>query len=223
MDPSSEDHRRSLSNIFWRRSEVSNDHHFAVVASSCFGENRPPYLVFVGRGAKLGDVGLTVRVSVRVAVSKVNFIMVMFELELEGESVVVGRNPSDGSTVEGISKFSLGVRVLIVRDVITHTSPASIARLSILHRVNQWLHPVIEGRVRLHKVNEVEGVLTKAAGVLDFEEEPLGEIVGRVVGLQGQLVLILVQLDGFLQVPTLKSAFKYQSVILRRGELVERI
>jgi hypothetical protein len=89
---------------------------------------------------------------------------------------------------------------LIVSDIFPYPVPSNLVCFCLLLRVDQGLHPCVIRAVRLHKVQKVELVLPELFGVFDLKIEPLGVVVGPVVGLHDQIVLETVSLDGSPQV-----------------------
>ena len=130
---------------------------------------------------------LTVSVRVRIAISKVHFIIVMFKLNFKGKCIIRTRSTPIDSRYRPIielSEFILGYIVLIISNILPRPDPSGIPLLSLSLGVSEGLHSVVEGGVGLHEVYNVELVLAEPLCIRYFEVEPLGEIVCRVVVLQ---------------------------------------
>lgn len=106
----------------------------------------------------------------------VNFVIIILEGALEGESVV------------GTSSFTLHC-VLIVANVFTCTVPANATGFGrVFDGVKQGLLALIVGAVRLYQINYVEFVPDILAYVAHFEVVPLGVSCCAKVILQDQVV-----------------------------------
>ena len=68
--------------------------------------------------------------------------------------------------------------------------------------------------VRLHQVDDVEAILLACPSVRDAEVVPLRIASRVIVGLQDQVVFILVHLDGSAQISRFKTRFKEKRIVL---------
>jgi len=112
-----------------------------------------------------------------------------------------------------VGELGFGVVVGVVGDVFSDSLPADALEFLLLHAVEEGFHASVVGRVRFDEVDEVEGVLSEPARVVDLEEVPLREVVGVVVGLHDQVVLLALHLRGPPEVSRLETALELQSVV----------
>ena len=134
-----------------------------------------------------GQVPLQVGISVRVAVSKVDDVVVVFELDTEGKRVKVA------------SRFSLD-GVLIVANIFPRPLPSCALELSRLVRVHERLHAVVVKAVGLEQVYNVKSVRPPRPGSLQAEVEPLAVQLRLVVRAQDKVIFEFVNLDSSSQV-----------------------
>jgi hypothetical protein len=78
----------SYSDFFWSRAEVGYDGHFTVVACNRLAHNSLTYPIFALRLTKLLKELSAIRVSIGVAMCQVHLVIIVVELNLEGQSVV---------------------------------------------------------------------------------------------------------------------------------------
>ena len=101
---------------------------------------------------------MQVGVRVRVAMGKVDRVMVTRERVLERERVV-------------LPLLRIPQVVLIIRDVRTRAVPPS---LRVILAIRQNLHPLIVQAVRLCQIDDVESDFVPTPRIRDLEEVPLG-------------------------------------------------
>lgn len=88
MDPRCDDYSSTNGDLLRPRAEVGDDCHLAVVASNCLADDGLSDAVLaVGRAKSLEELS-AVRVRVWVTVRQIDFVIVVFELDLEGQRVV---------------------------------------------------------------------------------------------------------------------------------------
>lgn len=84
--------------------------------------------------------------------------------------------------------------------------PAQLVLVRLLLAVEQWLHSLVIGRIRLDQVDNIELVNVVSFGVAHPEEVPLRHVLnGAVVLFKLQIVLKLSNLACSVQVARLKS------------------
>lgn len=91
-------------------------------------------------------------------------VAIEVELDLEAKRVESLLLPGDGLLLD---------RALKVSDLLSSSKPSVSRDLSILLRVDEWLHALVVRRVRFVEIDDVEGVVNVFARVLDLKVEPL--------------------------------------------------
>ena len=109
--------------------------------------------------------------------------------------------------------FTKGLIILIVSNIIARAIPSNVLYLCLLLGVKQGHHPIIELRIRLHKINDMKGVLPIPARISDLEVKPLSEILGAIVRFENEFVFILVNLYRLLQIPGFESRLKQEHIV----------
>lgn len=132
---------------------------------------------------ELIQVPLEIRVGVGVAVCKVNRVVVILELDVEGKCVIVPR------------RLPLHW-ILVVTDILARTRPASAKFLGFNLRIHQWSHPVVIEAVGLQKVYNVKPIEPPCPCILDSEVIPLSVSSSIVIRLQDNIVFKFVDLYG---------------------------
>lgn len=92
---------------------------------------------------------------------EIGCVFIMLKLVLPGQRVVI-------SLILSLHA------VLIITDIIACSNPASPSFLCLSFRIHEWTHAVVEERVRLDEVDNVESVIFASFGVGDTKVEPLG-------------------------------------------------
>jgi hypothetical protein len=72
-----------------------------------------------------------------------------------------------------VPKQSLLLARLVVSYVTTLTDPANIIFLRFFERIHQGSHSLVVGRIRFHKVSQMEPVSLIFSSILNSEEVPL--------------------------------------------------
>ena len=103
---------------------------------------------------------------------------------------------------------------LIVSDVDAIALPAYTTFFCFFDAINEWLHALIVVGVWLHKIDDVEAVLSVFSSVLNTEVVPLRVAVCTIVIFEVQVVFCIRYLDSLAQVTTFKSTLEYQRLIL---------
>lgn len=196
--------------------EISNNNHIAIIARQALAQGRPPHLILILGLANLVQMSLAISVGVRVTVRDVHLVVFVPEVQLEREGVVGGGGgglDAGGLRAWQVKKFGACVLVLVVGYVFTGTVPAHLVRFCFFLRVNQRLHPRVERRVWLHKVQQVKLVLSELFCVRYFEIKPLCVVVCVVIRLHNKIILVFVDLDCTTQVARFESTFKNKSIV----------
>jgi len=113
------------------------------------------------------QIVLQVSVGVGVGVRKVYGVVIVLEFVAETRRVVAF------ALVRDFFFYS----ILKIRDMVTTLVPANPA-LRFLTGVDGHLHPVVEQRIWLGEVHQVESDIHVLASVLDLEKKPLGVAAG---------------------------------------------
>ena len=92
--------------------------------------------------------------------SKEHCVVVMVELDAEGQGVVV-------------ASYLLLDRVLVVADVLSCSLPSSSIDLGVFLRVDQGLHPMVIKTIWLQQVDDVESIRPPSPCILQPKVEPL--------------------------------------------------
>mmetsp|Transcript_43346 Transcript_43346/g.41753 ORF Transcript_43346/g.41753 Transcript_43346/m.41753 type:complete len:541 (-) Transcript_43346:140-1762(-) len=144
------------------------------------------------------------------AVGEVDLVQVRVEFMDEGEGVVIA------------SHFQVlpAEAILVVKDVAPYSMPSFVLVLFGVLGEGEDLHAVVVEGVGFGEVDDVEADFLALPGVGDPEEVPLGVAVGVDVVLQDEVVLIVRDLQGRQEVPTLKSGLKDDCPILLALQLV---
>ena len=103
---------------------------------------------------------------------------------------------------------------LIVSDVDAIALPAYTTFFCLFDTINERLHALIVVGVWLHKIDDVEAVLSVFSSVLNTEVVPLRVAVCTIVIFEVQVVFCIRYLDSLAQVTTLESTLEYQRLIL---------
>ena len=167
-----------------------------------------------------------------------------FEHDLEGQGVVewaitavvvVAAHPWNATSSRRAgcqrTKHSIGglvVRLLlssalIVSNINSVALPSDFVLLSLLDRVDQWLHAHVVVGVRLHEVDDVEAVHFIFLCVLHSEVVPLRVALGSVVVLQVEVILGVADLDSLAQVPAFEATLKDECVISLSAAIFELV
>lgn len=112
--------------------------------------------------------------------------------------------------------------VLIVADVGAGAYPTSSSLLGCHLGVHERPHAAVVQRVRLDQVDDIEAVRLASFSVADAEVVPLRVALGVVVGLENEIVLIFVDLDGAPQVTRLEARFEKQRIVVGSLWHIER-
>mmetsp|Transcript_11932 Transcript_11932/g.20170 ORF Transcript_11932/g.20170 Transcript_11932/m.20170 type:complete len:212 (+) Transcript_11932:949-1584(+) len=189
--------------------EGGHHEHVAVVACNSLAEGSSAHAALsFGVGLEGVEVALEVGEGVGVAVGEVDRVLVELELALPGQGVVV-------ALVLPLH------RVLVVADVCAGADPPSPHLPLGSVGVHQGPHAVIVEGVGLDQVDDVEAVVLARLHVGHAEVVPLGVPSRVVVGLENQIVLVLIDLDCSPQVPAFKSRLEDQSVVLHVAGHIE--
>ena len=152
-----------------------------------------------------------ISVSVRVAVRKINRIIVIFRRELESEAVINwaiaiigrlecrcllvqnGRRAKSACSAEShtilVAECILCATSLIVSDILAVTVPPLPGFLSIQNRVHKRAHALAVGAVRFHEIDYIEAVSLVLSGVLHTEVIPLRIAVSAIIILQIKFIV----------------------------------
>lgn len=74
---------------------------------------------------------------------------------------------------------------------------------------------MIVQRVRLDEIDDVKPIVFASLCIRDAEVKPLRVASGVVVGLEDEVILVFVNLDGSSQIATFESGLEQQSVVVR--------
>ena len=156
---------------------------------------------------KFEKVSLQVTKSIGVAVSEVHCVIFVIELAAECQSEIVA--------------LCLFLHtVLVIADVFASTEPPFSEFFSVYGAVLQGSHTMVVQTIRLQEIYDIESVGAAYYSIADSEIVPLCEASCIVVRLKNQVIFKFVHLNCSTQIPRLKSALKYQCVIVLEGLLV---
>lgn len=123
-----------------------------------------------------GKIFLQVGISIRIAVSKVAGIFVVWKLKCPCKREIMAP--------------ILSLVVPIILDLISYSLPANIMSLGIFFRIKQWAHTPIVKASRLSEIDYSESVDYSCLGISDLEIVPLGMFICEEVRAHSQLVFI---------------------------------
>ena len=170
----------------WLRSMLCDCQKLAIYTSKCLTKGASLQKCLpLGVSLDFWDVILQVRVAIGVAVCEENWIVIGVELISERQSVVVA------SELKVLSNL-----ILEVRNVGTGSMPTNLLLFSLALWVDWHLHAVVEHRVGLVVVQNVELYGDTSSRVLDFEVEPLSVPQSVCVILHKKIVLLFTDFSG---------------------------
>ena len=186
----------SYRDILRLRGEIGDDDHLAVVACDRLSEHGLPDPVLALGRADLREELAAVAVGVGIAMREVHLVVIVLEGNAKSQCLV---KPT---------AFLLHA-VLVITDVVAVALPTYAALLLRLPPgIDQRLHPLVVGALRLDEVDDVELIGYVLARVADLEEEPLSVVVGAIVVLEYQIVFELPDLDCASQVARLEATLE---------------
>ena len=188
---------------FWAWLEISNNHHLTVVACKRLGEHCLANFVFCLVGAKFVKQGATVAISVRIAVSNVNLVVVVLKRHFELKGVVVAAPFFLHPILEVGNVFAIAI------------PPIAALSSSVSTWVEKGFLPLVVTTIRLYQINDCELVPNISLHVRYFEVKPLRVRCSVVIVLQYQVVRVrLAYFYNSSQISTLKSRLENQCQIM---------
>ena len=152
-----------------------------------------------------------ISIRVRVTICKIYLVIIIFKVIGEGQCVVwlvilLVHSP-DGT-------------VGVVQNLVSASVPPDVCLLHVLFTINQNFHSVVEKGIRFGEVEHVESHWCSFFGVANTEKEPLGVASSVNVVLYDEVVIVVSNLDGWVEVARFKPTFKDQSVVVRTSRCV---
>jgi len=181
MNPRCYDDGSSNGNFFWPWTKVSDDSHFTVVSGNCFAHDSLSDAILAFWLAKSLKELCAVWVSVGIAMSHINFTVVMFELNSECQGIIK------------TATFLLQ-RILEIADILSISVPSiarSIIGFGLFLWIEQRFHSLIVWTLWFDQVHNVEFVSSKLFDVLNLEIKPLGEGSRVMIIFKDQVVFVV--------------------------------
>lgn len=144
---------------------------------------------------KFKQISLQVRISVWVAMSKENSIVVILKINTESQCVIM-------------SCRSFFYRILIIANVFTCSLPSFPVCFCCFLWIHQRLHSVVVQAIRFQQIYYVEFVKSASLSVFQSEIKPLVVCFGQVIRLYYKIIFKFIDLYCSSQVSRLESWFE---------------
>ena len=178
--------------------KIGDDDNLNIVACVRLAQHCLPNFILILVGSDLVYIFAQISERVRETMRQVAVILIVGKLNLKRQTVQLL------FLHVAIQLLPLALRG-IIGYLVTIPVPTYLLLLSFLYRVNQRLHSLIVGAAFLHEVADVELVCLIGPCVTDPKEIPLCVRLSAIVCLEEEIVLVLLNFDGLLEIAWFKA------------------
>lgn len=222
-------------NLLRYTSKISYYQHIDIISRQRLAKDSFPYFIFILKSACFWYKSTDVRIGIRVAVTEVDSIIVVFSSIFECQAVVNGAIPiicrlhgGGRSIVDGIRikvlsspklsgvlvlKSFLDAASLVICNILAVSLPTDVGGVCILQGIGERPHSFVVSWIGLHEVNHMETVSLIFPCVLNSKVIPLAKTLGAIIIFDVHLIFEWSYFHDFSKITTLKPWLKDEGLI----------